>query len=89
MPVYEYCCTACGERFDRWFASISRVPAEIACPACQSTDVRRLLSVPAIHSTEEGSADVAEDEAPPPRREVFGRKELEQTLKSRGQSLES
>lgn len=45
MPIYEYECFLCGERFDR----IQRVsdPPVKKCPHC-SGSVRRLLGVPAL-----------------------------------------
>lgn len=42
MPIYEYRCTACGERYEE-FLSLSTKPAP-PCPACGSKDVERLLS---------------------------------------------
>jgi putative FmdB family regulatory protein len=45
MPLYEYECFLCGERFER----IQKVTAEpiSECPFCQGA-VRRLLGVPAL-----------------------------------------
>jgi putative FmdB family regulatory protein len=45
MPIYEYECFLCGERFER----IQRVsdPPITTCPHC-SGSVRRLLGVPAL-----------------------------------------
>lgn len=43
MPLYEYDCTACGERFDRLTTTDSADSA--ACPKCGSVKVKRLLSV--------------------------------------------
>ncbi|MDR1857447.1 MAG: zinc ribbon domain-containing protein [Desulfovibrio sp.] len=41
MPLFEYVCTACGKPFE----VILRAGAEVACPACASTEVERQLSV--------------------------------------------
>jgi putative FmdB family regulatory protein len=43
MPIYEYHCQKCGERFSR----LQRVGADsrgVTCPACDSAEVERLLS---------------------------------------------
>jgi putative FmdB family regulatory protein len=32
MPIYEYCCTECGERFDRYLKVGQK--AELVCPEC-------------------------------------------------------
>ena len=78
MPVYEYECKSCGERFDKLVRSMRREPPEVACPACQGTEVRRLLSAPVVHSGEGGGAA---EETPAPKPPVFGRKELNEALK--------
>ena len=46
MPLYEYECDACGQRFEviRKFSD----PPLDACTLCQKGPVRRLLSSPAI-----------------------------------------
>ncbi|MER3456562.1 MAG: zinc ribbon domain-containing protein [candidate division GAL15 bacterium] len=43
MPVYEYVCTQCGERFERLvaYAEADRV----CCRRCGAPEVRRLVSV--------------------------------------------
>ena len=45
MPLYEYECEACGNRFER-IQKFSDPPVD-ACPACSGA-VRKLLSSPAI-----------------------------------------
>jgi putative FmdB family regulatory protein len=42
MPIYEYRCEACQERFEE-FLTTSDKP-EPPCPKCGSTEVTRLLS---------------------------------------------
>ena len=56
MPIYEYRCSACGERYEE-FLSLSTKPAP-PCPACGSKDVERLLST---INTEWLPSDVAWD----------------------------
>jgi len=43
MPMYEYRCQTCGERFEmlRRMADADR---ELECPECRSREVERLLS---------------------------------------------
>jgi putative FmdB family regulatory protein len=42
MPIYEYRCEKCEERFEEYL-STSETPAP-PCPSCGSEDVKRLLS---------------------------------------------
>jgi putative FmdB family regulatory protein len=42
MPIYEYRCMSCGERFESYL-SLSTKPAP-PCPKCSSADVTRLWS---------------------------------------------
>jgi putative FmdB family regulatory protein len=46
MPIYEYACRSCKNEFELLVRS-STVPA---CPNCQSQDLERKLSLPAIKS---------------------------------------
>ena len=46
MPIYEYACTSCGERFELLVLG-STAPA---CPSCESRDLERLLSLPSVAS---------------------------------------
>ena len=42
MPIYDYRCRECDERFDE----LARNPdVQVACPACGTPDAERLLSV--------------------------------------------
>jgi len=88
MPIYEYRCEACDERFDKLLWSMSQAPAKVTCPTCQSTDVRRLISAPTIHSAGESRAGAEREEAPSHKPPVLGRKELNEALKAKGQSAE-
>jgi putative FmdB family regulatory protein len=83
MPVYEYRCESCGERFEKLVRSIHQEPPEVHCPACQGTEVRRLISAPVVHSSGEGGGDAAAEETPAPKPPVFGRKELNEALKKK------
>ena len=46
MPLYEYECAACGNRFEL-IRKFSDEPVEV-CPKCGKNDVQKLLSSPAI-----------------------------------------
>jgi len=47
MPIYDYKCRGCGHRFDE----LVRLGETPNCPSCDSNDLERLFSFPAI-STE-------------------------------------
>lgn len=47
MPIYEYQCKSCGDKFDKLIRSISR-DDKIECPKCHSTQTARALSVFAV-----------------------------------------
>ncbi len=47
MPIYEFVCQACGYDFEK-IQSFSDAIAP-TCPRCQSTEVQRQMSRPAIH----------------------------------------
>lgn len=49
MPLYEYQCVVCGNRFER-LRSVRQVNEPLACPDCGG-ESRRLLSVFAAFST--------------------------------------
>ncbi len=77
MPIYEYRCQACGKQFDKLIRSLSQVPPEIACPACQSTQTQRVLSALAVQAGRASGGGAEEAAAAPsPKPPVFGRKEL-------------
>ena len=44
MPIYEYACLDCGERFER-LRPMKDADAPVACTACQSEHTSRLLSL--------------------------------------------
>jgi len=41
VPIYEFACEECGERFEELTSSETRI---FACPRCASAQTRRLLS---------------------------------------------
>ena len=58
MPIFEYQCVACGERFD--YLERHSTPAA-RCPACQSDELKKLISAVAVSSghTQKRSLDSA------------------------------
>lgn len=48
MPLFEYQCNACGERFE--YLERHSSPAA-CCPACRSEDLKKLISAAAVSST--------------------------------------
>ncbi len=85
MPLYEFRCETCGERFERLFRSSTEAISLPECPACHGQNVRRLISAPAV-LVGDGMGKAASAEAAEPQRpkmELFGRKELNEALKNR------
>ncbi|MGD8624939.1 MAG: zinc ribbon domain-containing protein [Anaerolineae bacterium] len=83
MPLYEYQCQDCDLRFEKLILSIEREPAEIPCPDCGSSEVRRLISRVAV-SSGQGADPAGEAPETPAKPPVFGRKELNEALKKKG-----
>jgi putative FmdB family regulatory protein len=45
VPIYEFVCESCGHRFEELVGSTAgRRVADVACPACDSTEVERQIS---------------------------------------------
>ncbi len=47
MPIYEFACKSCSQKFEVLVRGTSASPA---CPVCKSEDLERLLSLPAVKS---------------------------------------
>lgn len=41
MPIYEYACESCGERFDKLMSLNDPAPP---CPSCGASEVRKLVT---------------------------------------------
>ncbi len=54
MPLYEYCCETCGERFEV-LQRLGQGSEGVACPSCGGGDVARQLSTFAAASSGGGS----------------------------------
>ncbi len=44
MPIYEYECTGCGEKFEA-HRKISDKDSEVKCPKCGKKQPRRIFSI--------------------------------------------
>ena len=47
MPIYEYTCKACGKEFEL----LVRPDTQVACPGCDSVEIEKMLSLPAVQSS--------------------------------------
>jgi len=55
MPIYEYECRRCGERFEYLVLKSS---IEAKCPSCQNTDLQQLISLCAVSSESSREANL-------------------------------
>jgi putative FmdB family regulatory protein len=53
MPIYEYACGGCGNRFEKL---VRRFAEEVSCPACASASVDKQLSVFAVGASRASTA---------------------------------
>lgn len=59
MPIYEFDCEECGERFEE----LTGAGAAVACPQCGSERTRRLLSPVSPPGRQPRGAGVRSDES--------------------------
>ena len=57
MPIYEYQCRGCGQRFE--YLALPGSTSPEGCPECAGTDLERLISGFAVNSADLTSARVA------------------------------
>jgi len=48
MPMYDYRCKNCDEKFEELVLSSSTPDDEITCPKCKKNQAERLLSAPMV-----------------------------------------
>ena len=80
MPVYEFKCEECGDRFEEL------VPSDtwsIACPSCGASRTRRLLSGVAPAGRQPRGAAVRSDESRRREREAARGERLAETKRKR------
>ncbi|NTU82018.1 MAG: zinc ribbon domain-containing protein [Chloroflexales bacterium] len=58
MPLYEYHCQECGERFEKLLRMSDDAKA-VRCPACAGASVERLLSSFATSGKQSGASSAA------------------------------
>lgn len=54
MPLYEYQCSACGQRFEELVSAGSSAPA---CPSCACAEVTRILSSVCGRTSDKGAGN--------------------------------
>jgi putative FmdB family regulatory protein len=82
VPIYEFECEACGERFEELVAAGAESEP---CPACGSARTRRLLSGFAPPGRQPRGAGVRSDESRRRERESARGERLAAAKKKRGQ----
>ena len=43
MPVYEYACRKCGEKFSEVMTMKEHEARKVLCPKCQSNDLEKII----------------------------------------------
>jgi putative FmdB family regulatory protein len=54
MPIYEFVCNSCGKEFET--ITSSAAVSDVTCDACDSKDVRKILSATSFKVGSGGSA---------------------------------
>ena len=57
MPIYDYICLDCTQRFDVFLTYAEYGTRPISCPNCKSKDVRRRLTKIRVAKSEESRAE--------------------------------
>jgi putative FmdB family regulatory protein len=81
MPVYEFECEQCGERFEELTSSDTH---SLVCPRCASTRTRRLLSPVSPAGRQPRGAGVRSDESRRRDREAARGERLAESKRKRG-----
>lgn len=79
MPIYEFECEGCGERFEELIGA----EATAACPACGSERTRRLLSTVSPPGRQPRGAGVRSGESRRREKEAGRQERLSQAQKKR------
>jgi putative FmdB family regulatory protein len=58
MPIYEYRCSECGEKFEK-LVRLSTSTSEIECPKCGGQKVDKLISVFSPRTSSSAAASVS------------------------------
>jgi putative FmdB family regulatory protein len=62
MPIYEYTCKDCSSEFEKFVRSMTSV-AEVTCPHCGGTHVKKSWSVFGTSAAGEGVGSLASSAA--------------------------
>jgi len=57
MPIFEYMCSSCGQRFEAFVRSSDQ---EISCPKCGGKELNKVFSTFAVSSKGESSSSCAD-----------------------------
>jgi putative FmdB family regulatory protein len=52
MPIFEYECSACGERFEQLVRSPQETGPAVVCPRCGGQNLQQLQSLFAVNSAD-------------------------------------
>lgn len=63
MPIFEYVCTNCGERFEKLILSSKR-ERQLTCPACGDSQVKKAISMFGVSGGTTTGGGAASDCAP-------------------------
>ena len=63
MPIYEYTCEKCGNRFDKFVRS-ANTKQEITCPECGAEEVTKAFSVFGVSAGSASGASAGANCAP-------------------------
>ena len=86
MPIYEFECPRCGDRFEE----IVRAGARAACPRCGEAETRRLFSpISGLHRWHIDRRFAAESNARRTEREARRREEFAEKRKRPGEERSS
>jgi len=55
MPIYEFDCQDCGDRFEALVISFKKIEG-VTCPECKSHNVKKKISTFAVKGASGGSA---------------------------------
>jgi putative FmdB family regulatory protein len=80
MPIYEFECDACGERFEELIGADAAHPA---CPACGSTRTQRLISPVSPPGRQPRGGRVRSDESRRSEREAARQDRIAESRKKR------
>jgi putative FmdB family regulatory protein len=81
MPIYEFECEGCGDRFEEL---VEAGGMEVACPECGSFRTRRLISVVSPPGRQPRGAAVRSEESQRREREAARQDRIAESRKMRG-----